>query len=590
MKKAAILATVLAAALCVAPLAACGEDNGEVEIDGKPFNMADYATEIPESMTIHSGSHQEIPEFKSVRTLDVQFDSFGMDSSISSKLEVAKEFGKNENDGKYGLFNLKSGQSAKEWYSSISAVSYSSPFIVLENAGSTSDGEGLNSYRLAYPTGELVTSATFGSQYFQTSTEDYYVDNTHYTCYCVTYQTEAGEETARIAYEKGAWKKMTEADLHPQQTSDSYQVGDSLGVAKTPLVEVNGDEEDYPDYIYKDYSYSREGNSSAYTYTLYKGDEKLDSMVVFGQQILGVIGKYFYYYEARPVSADAVSGYNCEMSGSYGSSSYGSVEKYDMILHRFDITNSENEVVDTDYIFSASGALYNHSTNDFDRLVVSAYRKVDGVAVISGSAPVYSLILDDDACVSFNLTGKSISPTFYKLSDDRYFTGNVSRSVILDGECNTVAILPSYNVSVWEEQSLILCNNSNEYFAVDYDGKVAIAGMGSTWGIGICGNGIVATNQNSERAVFSKSAPNGKTIDEIIGDYSFVSGGAVLYTCSSVDDAWNISFYNAIGTKVGDFKARSTEPFQSSTPVTCGGKYYYSALDENNKQVTLLFE
>ena len=139
MKKTAILATALAAALCLAPLAACGDASGSgatsVEIDGKPFNMADYAVELPENMMIPNNSYREIPAFKSFRKLNVQLYSLSWyGSEDGSSMEFAQEVGKDTNSGKYRLFNLKTEQSLTEWYSSISLVSSGSPFIVLEDA------------------------------------------------------------------------------------------------------------------------------------------------------------------------------------------------------------------------------------------------------------------------------------------------------------------------------------------------------------------------------------------------------------------------------------------------------------------------
>ncbi len=586
MKKTAILATVLAAALCIAPLAACGENSGSasVAVDGKPFNMADYAIELPESSTVPNGNFAEIPAFKSVQALDVQLERISWSGyGDGSSMECAKERGTDENNGKWRLYNLKNSQSLTEWYSSISTVS-DSPFLVLESAESEP-----TTYRLAYPTGEMVTSATFDSRSFSTSNGYYTVDGTSKRYYSVTYQTNTSEETAYVAFVDGAWKKLTEADIQPQQTSDDYQVGEFLGVVKTPLVEINGDEEDYPDYIYKDYSYTAEGeSSSAINYTLYKGSEKLDSMMVFGgtSNVLGVVGKYFYYYESRPVSAEANSGYNFETSA------YGQTEKYNMILHRYSITEKKDEVVNTNYIFMVgrnSGTLYNYSTNDFDRIVVTAYPKTNGVAIVSSGAPTYTLILDEDARVSFDMTGKNVSSRFYKLSDDRYFTGRT----ILDKESNTVATIPYSNATIWEEQSLILCGNYSNFIAVDYDGKVAIVGdTSNAQNIVVCGNSIVVTKYNYDRVVYSKSSPNGKTLDEIMGgtDYSTFDNCPLIYTTAEQNDTYTISFYNFIGTKVGEFKTANNNAFSRYTsPITCGGKYYFSATDEDSKPVTLVF-
>lgn len=581
MKKKAIFATALAAVLCMAPLAACGKSSGasigSVKVDGKPFNMADYATELSESVTIPNGTYSEIPEFKTMQRLDMQL--YSISSYYGNGVEVAREVGKDENNGKYRLYNLKNEQSIGNWYTSISTID-SSPFILLTD----SDG-GATTYRIAYPTGEAVTQTAFEYQSdFSTNNGIYYVDGAGNQYYSLTYSTDYSTETVYIAYKDGAWKKLTATDVNAQQTTGGYQVGDTLGIAKTPLVELNGDEEDYPDYIYKNYSYSAEGSSSAAKYTLYKDNTEKGSVTVFGGEssVLGLIGKYFYYYENQPVDTMAKDGYNFVSSSSYGTT------KANMILHRFYIETGRDEVVNSNYIFVRSGsgsALYNYTTNDFDRIVVAAYKKVDGVAITSREvpAPVFTVILDENARISFDMTGKSVSSKFYQLNDNRYLSGRT----ILDKEMNTIAILPDYTSPVvWEEQKLILCRASNEYFAIDYDGKVTIAGMRSI--SGICGNSIISTDQNGETAVFSKRSPNGKTMKEIMGDQSYsTSNSSLLY----VYENGMFTFYNRLGTKIDDFE--SVNGYLNSW-ISYGGKYFYTVTVQGENgyydYVTLLFE
>lgn len=578
MKKTAILATAMAAALCLAPLAACGGGaEPGVKVDGKAFNLADYVTELPESRTVEGLT--QIPKISSMKKLDLRL-SFFSSTNYGEPIGVARQYGTGDNDGKYCLYDLGKGQSLSGWYTNITTIS-SSPFLGLATGSSDTDA----TLHIAYPTGELVTSSTFTSEdTYDISTDygTYYADGESARYYSVTYPTGSSTATAYVAYKDGAWKKLTESDINAQPSTGGYEVGDTLGIVKTPLVEWNGgDEEDYPDYLYKDYSFRAEGSSQTTKITLYKGEEAQDSLFLFGGQsvVLGVVGKYFYYYDRQPVSTEAKSGYNVEIT------SYNTVEKYNMTLHRYDFVEGEDETVESDYIFgvsSSNAALYNKNAKDFDRLVVNAYKKANGVAVLSSGAPVYTVILDDEAKVSFDLTGKDVSGAFYQLSSTRFLSG----STIMDAEMNTVVALPSsYSSSsasslVWEGQSLILCSTSSGIIAVDYDGTVKIAGIQSM--SGVCDNTILGSNKNGESALFSKNDPTGTTLASKLGSNYSSLGRGLYYT--SEDGTY--TFYNCLGTKVGEFAAYS----YLGNPTAYGEKYYLSTNDVDYNYVTLLFE
>lgn len=569
MKAKAVLAATLAAALCAAPLAACNQGAGPVKVNGEPFELTDYATALPES-----SQPTKLAELKSMQTLDVLLTSLSWSGNSGESVQVARETGSGENAGKSRLFDLKSGTSFSEWYSDIDLVRSNAPFLLL----TTAEGK----YKIAYPTGEVITSTLFDNLYnFQTEW-GYFPEGVAETYYALTYMEGTTETTVYVGFVNGEWKKLTAADVGGQGSGE-YEVGDDLGVVKSPLAEANvGDADLYPDYVYKDYSFSSEGDRSAMTFTLYKGDEKLDSLTVFGgtDSVLGVVGSSFYYYERQAVSTDAKSGYNYEYP--YGSS----VEKYNMILHRYDFLKGKDSVVKTDYVFVTGSALYNRKTNDFDRLAVTAYRMKDGVAVASRGASEYRFILDEDARISSDMTGKNFSANFYRLSDDRYLSGRT----IFDGEMNTVATLPTGSTpTVWEEQSLICFSASGSgYLAVDYDGKVAIAGLNSIRGV--CGDSIVGTDREGTTALFSKNSPNGKKLSEVIGatvGYSQLSGTPLYYSVNY--DTSVYTFYNTLGSEIGTFTAGSVSSL-SSTVLSFGGNYYCSLPNASGSYVTLLFK
>ncbi len=578
MKKAAILATVLAAALCAAPLAACDEEGAApivsaphaVTVDGKAFNAADYALALPANKTTGGEYYGQIPEFKTMQKLSLQLSAMSYDGNT---LDVAKEVGTGENAGKYRLYDLRNAKSLEGWYSRISTFNYT-PFIYLE-----SEENDDTTYLVAYPTGELVTTKAFDNlDSFSPNSGSIRIENRYVQYYSLTYATtDTALETVYVGYVDGAWKKLTEAEVHPQ--ASGYEIGDVL-LTKTPLLNLDT----YPDYIYKDYSASAEGNSdgSVIKYTLYKNDQALNSITVYNNNALGMIGKYFYYYEMQAVNQDATSGYNVE-------SSYG---KANAVLHRFNIVENKDEVVDADYFFerqysSNSLTLYNKTANDADKLVVSAYQEVNGVALVSDFAPRYTLVIDDEAKVSADLTGKGISSSLYRLSDNRYLSGNI----ILDKNLSMVASLPSSNLCVWEEQSLIFCEGNlsstaePKLFAVDFDGKVVMAGMQywrGTYGV-VCGDGFLTSNRDGDLAVFSKSTPTGKTLEEILGVEEYGTLGDILLY---VNAEGTYTFYTIAGKEIGEFEGNVS----GSSAILCGGNGYVSATDSEGNAVTLLFK
>lgn len=552
MKKNTLFAALLAAAICAMPLAGCDSEAP----DGKPFEIENYATELPESMSV-SSRFREIPAFTTMQTIHMRL------RSLMNNPEMALEYGTGENEDNCRLYSMKREAAATGWYASISVYSGSSPYLILTTLTDSSDYV----YQIAWPTGELLLEETFTSAPDLTTGGGYYETESGESVrwYGLTYYPEDGEPQAfYTAYADGAWKKLSEKDIYGED--EGYKVGDSLGVVKTPLA----DPVTYPDYIYKDYGYVREGSSYAYKYTFYKGNDKLDSVTVFNGAVCGVVGHYFYYYDQTPVSMDSESGYNVEIVES-GSSS----QKLNTTLRRYDFVNGKDEKVDLNYYFTPSGTLYNKKTNDFDRILVHAYKENNGVTIVSQSSPQYTMILDDEAHLSFDLTAKNVSTPFYQLSEDRFLMGRT----IVDKDLNTVVQLPNSSFSVWKEQSLMITSDYSGYIAVDYDGKVALAGMNGIWGV--CGNHIIAYNKEGVAAAFSKAVPEGKTMIEITGNKDTVYINDLLY----VQTENNIVFYDMEGKQIGEFEGA----LSGTDPVMYDGKYFFSAND-GTEYVTLLFK
>lgn len=573
MKKQFAMAAVLTAALCIAPLAACDGTDPK----GKPFEMADYALELPISFTTEYRM-ENVAEYASVKQIDGLRLS-GLSSYYGHEYSVAVECGTGENSGLIRLYSLKEERAVSdEWYASYQDYN-NGPFLLL----ACETGEG---YRLATPTGEIFPAQPIRQSDLSFAEGTYSPEPTRVApWYSVTYPMENGStQTKYIGYDQNEWKNLTEANVKQENAGSGYKPGDTLGLSKTPICNLSA----HPNYLYKDYSYVSEGSGDTYCYTFYRGEEKIGSVTVFGDAELGVLGQYFYYYSITAVSANAERGYNVEIT--QGSTTY----KADLTLYRFNFTNGKNEKVESNYFFmpiSSSAMLYNNRTNDFDRMAVAAYKKTDGVAVVSEYAPQYTFILDENAHISLDLTAKNAAYTFYRLSDDRFLSGYT----IFDKEMNTVAQLPDYREPiVWKEQSLILASLSySSYLAVDYNGKVVLAGLGRVTESGafISGGNLVARGQDGEMLVFSGSAPGGKTLQAAIGagkDASVYSAHGLLYTLEETDSyVPHYTFYNCSGTKLGEFHCS----FQDVSYGTYyRGKYFCTATDEEGNYLTLLFK
>ncbi len=586
MKKQVALAAALAAALCIAPLAACAEQNDPA---GKSFDMADYAAELPDTLTAES-YFRSVPDFSSVKRLDgLNLQLF---KGASCNYPVAKEFGTGENSDRCRLYSLTEEKAVSGWYDEIS-ISQGPFLVLLKQEENAEGGPSSTLFQLATPTGKIFPSEPLpyssygsltlsGNRYYDPESGQSRYD---YTISCPT--ADGIMQTEHVLYENGAWKDLSAEDSGKAENGGAYQPGDTLVIPKTPLA----DPDVYPNYIYKDYSYTREGNSSSYyQYIFYKGEEKVGSATVFGGMTLGVVGKYFYYYETEAVSANAEKGYNVEYAGGY------SAQKANMTLCRYDFTSDKTEKVERNYLYTlasssyglTSSALYNRRTNDFDRLTVRAYQKTDGVAIVSNVSPCHTFILDDEALVSLDLAEKNISsPSFYRLSGERFLSG----TTIFDKEMNTVAVVPNYNnysPKVWKAESLILARaDLMNYIAVDYDGKVVIAGMNAS-DMGDCvisGGNLAMEGENGEILVFSKTAPTGKRLHEVIGlekNVLISSANGLLFT----ETGNGYTFYSFNGKKIGEF----TGDTDLSSGVAYGAKYFCTATDEKGETVTLIFQ
>ena len=373
------------------------------------------------------------------------------------------------------------------------------------------------------------------------------------------------------------WNSVDEDATETPVDSD-YKTGAQLGLEKVNLVEALSDCEEFPESNYDGIEFTCDSVGKYATYTFYKDGEKLSSVAVEGEACF--VGNYLYYYDVQPVSSEATEGYNyVKESKSLLGETFETKENW--TLYRYDFVNGakEAEAVECDYIVTdVHGTLYNYTEKVFDKLAVTAHRKVNGVVYENDSTKDYVLVLDDRFGVSADLTATNLRGTeVYKLKDDRYLAGNY----ILDGELNTIVKLNS--ASVWSEKNVIATtiydqNNGYKTLFIDYDGKVVIEPSNVTTFYG--------DKAYSNGKVYSQSQPAGIKPEKLVeanrenGETVYVVDGVIFMVTSIKRTAtagpsqyYTVTIYDLSGEML--YTVNGVKDFD--TPANIGGKVVVKA-------------
>ena len=547
MKK-QLFATMLAATLFTLPLAACGGASNAVKQNGEKFVIADYALDLDGVTAEYKGYAHDDPDLTKqfYRMTPISGASF----SGEPELMMCN----------YGLYNVKSNTypDGNNTYEEISYVS-GTPFLKMRASLESEE------YYFAAPTGQRIRDWPYYS--YQTSSGALSNGSTYYKL------TLSEEEAFYWTYDKTAqeWKELTAEEATGTKDTGEYQVGDTVGVKKYPVSNlVFGSGEVPEEYIYADISYAIEKGNGATRYTFYRAGEKVGSFSMYGEYTLGIIGKYFYFYEIEAVSTDSLGGYNFE---SFFSSNGSQVFKGNIALYRFDITSGALGLVNPSYFYlpisSEASLLYNKTKHDADKAVVNAVKKVNGIFVLNELSTTYRLIIDENAKVSVDLTDKPIDENakFYQLGENAYLSGNL----VLDGDMNTVVQLPGDGL-VWRSQGLIISRpTTSTAIVTDYEGKVVIPEFTITKSysdqLSVSGKNIVGY-LDGVQAVFSAEYPDGRTLSEVTGDWNSTLTAA--YGMIMATDDTTTTFYDLSGAYYGSFNGVSPSVY------TIAGKTVFS--------------
>lgn len=498
MKKVKIVASVvLAAALSATTFAAaCGKDSS--------FKLSDYAHPLDSAYALEHLRNYEERHVKEAFTAvtaknytdmeslgnglaDATVETKGTTPSASPKITHTFYDVKNDRELYTGLKSITAIDVKENYYDSNALFKYF--VLATERTGQT------DTYRYLSPDGQAIAlQGNPAPSDLTWSVINKYRDEDDTTRYFIgikyTYTTGTGTNAKANSVEKFycysvdkdgeiAWESVEEEDTETPVDSD-YKAGAQFGIERVNLAEVMSDCEEYPESNYDGIEFTYEGDDENGKYTFYKDDKLISSVTVEGEVFF--VGNYLYYYSVEPVSFEATRGYNVVTQGiSITGDVYEIKENY--TLHRFNfVKGGKVKEVDFDYIVTyAEGPLYNYTDKAFDKLTAIAYKKVNGVVVISENTKEYSLVLDDKLNVVADLTATNLSDLeVYKLKDGRYLAGEY----ILDDGLNTVAELNS--PTVWVEKELIATGVYDEYahtdktVFVDFDGKVVIEPSKST--------------------------------------------------------------------------------------------------------------
>lgn len=647
MKKAKIVASiVLAAALSTTMFAAaCGkkeEEEPPVVDTGKEFVVSEYAHALDSALVKEVfGDYGKGKGVHGAYSTFTKLDYDDVDAFEDSNFAIVDKVTENDDapdTHSYSIYDLKTGKVVLSGYDNIQRKPVDGVYHDFSCFALGKLVDDKIEFELMGPDGKVLTGVKLSLQELlslEINNINSYTDedDTELDFFKLTYTKydDEGEEVdeveAFLCYavdEDGVatFKVVKEADTETPEEESDYPAGSVLGLEKKSLT--SGYDEFFPGSNWEGIEYTVEGLYSK-TYTFYKNDSRISTVELSNATVVGFVGNYLYYYDVSAVSSEATEGYNYEYVVN------GAVVKANYTLYRFDVAKGgEVEEVETDYIVTidshhTASPLYNYTTKTFDKLAVTALKKVNGVATDGKNNREYVLVLDDEFKVSADLSAKNVNGAFLvKLKDGRYL--DLMSSLIVDDELNTVAEIP-YNFDVndiWAEKGLLVCEyktvNSSNYYStkkvtmfVDFDGKVVIEPSSLDCGSYYSDDypdgtlefyGDVAYNSTT-RKLYSAANPSGVAVDKLIkvdeekNEEAGVAYGLIVkYTPVENEvgegddvhtvDTLSMSFYDLSGKLLGTIANVAVHPYGypliDEPVVVCGkvviGATVYTDLEE----------
>ena len=471
MKK-KFLILLLIVAIFALPLAACGGEKKAPTTN--KLDVADYAIDLTTTI-----AGQEIyPEPKGY-TSGTKYDKIVVNVNQFGVMVCLNE------DGKYFLVDEKTGAALADGKTYTNVSFEASPLIkIYDNEGSvTKKG-------ILAPDGKVLIGLTeTNGEIAVQSHNNLYVEGEYKPAYIISVSyTPKDSSSAVKTYYKIDYTnntdeliKITEvAEDKLRTTSQDNGVGEvANNLARQNIYNFTQPViNEYPQMDAYNYSINvlaTNGDYSNRVLTFYKGNEKTGEVIINNGFTVGFVKNYLYFAEVQKLPYDAKSGYNVyEQSGSVTT-----VSKMKYTYYRYDILKDKVSKYDPGYCIlpDTMTAVFNYKDKAADAAIIKdAVNYVDGVAVISSQTVYRTYVVDANLKVGADLSNKpfDLSGGLIKLSKNRFLTSTSDEMFLIDDELNIIASVATDYYSVYKNSQLIVCRVSDNYMAIDFDGKIVL--------------------------------------------------------------------------------------------------------------------
>lgn len=572
MKKKLVILTLIIALLCL-PLIACG---GEQKAPtNKKVNLTEYAMPIDYSI----GGEEVYPSSK-LYTKANKLDGVYVTEKNSYGVALVRNA-----DNKYGVYNLETG-SYLLGGSAFSMAAFQNDFI---GVAGTEQGQ----IALYTPFGEPVIAMSKISN-LDINTESYYRAGKYETSevYVVSYLPEGKTDEADTVNKYYVYEGETIKDAPSfkevefsslRKNSNDNSVGATINALELRPVNSVG-LGDTAGYVYgTQVNATYNGDTANAIVTFYKDGSETGSFSVKNGNMLGIVGKYAYYYEVESLPYDAKKGYNVYTQLS---NDFTSAKKENVTYYRYDILKGKSSKYNPGYYIADdfSRAMFNYTTEQSDVTVVSAVNYVDGVASVTSTTPMRTYVVDQDLKVVADLTDKPYDFSYpaYKLKDNRVLIRGDYNSdtreatyYIVDDKLETVASFKAYQGCRIDKTGIItyVTSATNNYstMGITFDGTVVFEPKYTVGLLNTFEGYAIASTENAGK-LFSYNSANTSGTEITVGEHETInynSSYGVAFKYNS--DSRALTVYNA----KGDVIATIANASSANISISKSGKAAY---------------
>lgn len=459
-------------AIFALPLAACGGEKKAPTTN--KLDVADYAIDLTTTI-----AGQEIyPEPKGY-TSGTKYDKIVVNVNQFGVMVCVNE------DGKYFLVDEKTGAALADGKTYTNVSFEANPLIkIYDNEGSvTKKG-------ILAPDGKVLIGLTeTNGEIAVQSHNNLYVEGEYKPAYilAVSYTPKDAQDPVKKYYKVDYTNNTDELIKITEVTEDKLRTtsqDNGVGEVANNLARRNIYNftqpviNEYPQMDAYNYSINvlaTNGDYSNRVLTFYKGNEKTGEVIINNGFTVGFVKNYLYFAEVQKLPYDAKSGYNVyEQSGSVAT-----VSKMKYTYYRYDILKDKVSKYDPGYCIlpNTMTAVFNYKDKAADAAIIeNAVNYVDGVAVISSQTVYRTYVVDANLKVGADLSNKpfDLSGGLIKLSKNRFLTSTSDEMFLIDDELNIIASVATPHYSIYKNSQLIVCRVSDNYMAIDFDGKIVL--------------------------------------------------------------------------------------------------------------------